>query len=98
MMLIYKPKKRIICLKVCASLSIKSESKQNKNKASGGKISMAEIPHKFPKTHTKCFTLTKWPEFCEMVEEDIFYRQKKSYDSHQKVTGLIHSTHVQSTS
>ena len=46
---------------------------QNKseNKALGGKISMAEKPSKLPKARTKFFTLTKWPEFCEMTEEDI---------------------------
>ena len=48
-----------ICLKICASFLTKSNSKQIKTKASGGKISMAEVPKKFQKTRTKCFHLKK---------------------------------------
>ena len=45
---------------------------------------MAEKPWKLPKACTKIFRLIKGPEFCEMIGEDIFYRQKKCSGSHQK--------------
>ena len=64
------------------SISITSDSKQQESKASGEKISMAELPHKCQKTCTKCFTLTKWPETWEMIEDDIIYCQKKSSGLH----------------
>ena len=53
------------------------------NKAPGEEISMAEKPWKCQKAHTKSFTLTKWPEFCKTIEEDIFSCQKDFYSSHQ---------------
>ena len=51
--------------------SASATQNKSENKALGGKISMAEKPSKLPKARTKFFTLTKWPEFCEMTEEDI---------------------------
>ena len=68
--------------------------KQNRiqNKASREKKSMAEKPWNIPETCTKIFTLNKISRFCEMIEEDIFYCQKNSKGSHQKVTSLMNMT------
>ena len=66
------------------SISITSDSKQQESKASGGKYQWRYCHKSVKRPAPKYFTLKKIPEFCEMLEEDIFYRQKNHRVRHQK--------------
>ena len=57
MLILYNLKNDNFCPKICSLISIKSDSKQLENKAFREKISILEMPRKFPKLMSHQFWL-----------------------------------------